>query len=57
MRTTLASLWVTSEIMRRNGWDIRVHSRCSPHRSGTVFSITMPLRSAVARIEPAVAVA
>jgi signal transduction histidine kinase len=57
MRTTLASLWVTGEIMRRNGWDIRVRSRCGPHRSGTVFSITMPLQSSAARIESAVAVA
>ena len=57
MRTTLASLWVTGEIMRRSGWDIRVRSRCGPHRSGTVFSIVMPLQSSAARIESAVAVA
>lgn len=37
-------LWVTGEIIRRNGWTIRVRSRCGPYQSGTVFSITMPLR-------------
>jgi signal transduction histidine kinase len=50
-------LWVTGEIMRRNGWDIRVRSRSGSSRSGTVFSITMPLRSATARFETAAAVA
>ena len=50
-------LWVTGEIIRRNGWDIRVRSRCGPHRSGTAFSITMPLRSAAAQVEHAAAVA
>ena len=50
-------LWVTGEIIRRNDWDIRVRSRCGPHGSGTVFSITMPLRSAGVRMESAVAVA
>lgn len=38
-------LWVTGEILRRNGWNIQVRSRCGPLQSGTVFSITMPLRS------------
>ena len=50
-------LWVTGEIMRRNGWDIRVRSRCGPHGSGTVFSITMPLRAAAVHMESAAAVA
>jgi signal transduction histidine kinase len=50
-------LWVTGEIIRRNGWEIRVRSRCTPHHSGTVFSITMPLRSAVAQPESDLAVA
>jgi len=36
-------LWVTSEIVRRNGWTIRVRSHCGPGRSGTVFSISMPV--------------
>lgn len=39
-------LWVTGEIVRRNGWKIQVRSRCGPGRSGTVFSITMPVRVA-----------
>lgn len=38
-------LWVTGEIIRRNGWSIRVRSRCGPRQPGTAFSITMPLRS------------
>jgi signal transduction histidine kinase len=38
-------LWVTGEIIRRNGWNIRVHSRCGPGHTGTAFSITMPLQS------------
>lgn len=37
-------LWVTGEIIRRNGWNIQVRSRCGPRQSGTVFSITMPVR-------------
>ncbi|KAA6459729.1 hybrid sensor histidine kinase/response regulator [Acidobacteria bacterium AB60] len=35
-------LWVTSEIMHKNGWTIRVRSRRAPGRSGTVFSIFIP---------------
>ncbi|MFP5227517.1 MAG: sensor histidine kinase [Acidobacteriota bacterium] len=50
-------LWVTGEIIRRNGWDVRVRSHCGPDRSGTVFSITMPLRVAAPVVEPEVAVA
>ncbi|HEX4007189.1 MAG TPA: ATP-binding protein [Acidobacteriaceae bacterium] len=38
-------LWVTGEIIRRNGWAIRVRTRCAPAAAGTVFSITMPLRT------------
>ncbi len=38
-------LWVTGEIIRRNGWNIRVRSRCGAAGTGTAFSITMPLRS------------
>ena len=57
MRTTLASLWVTGEIMRRSGWDIRVRSRCGLHGSGTVFFIVMPLQSSATRMESAAAVA
>lgn len=50
-------LWVTSEIVRRNGWSIRVRSHCGPGRTGTVFSIAMPATVANAQIEPEVAVA
>lgn len=39
-------LWVTGEIIRRNGWKIQVRSRCGTPRSGTAFSIVMPLRKA-----------
>ncbi len=39
-------LWVTGEIIRRNGWNIRVRSQCGPRHTGTAFSITMPLRPA-----------
>jgi signal transduction histidine kinase len=35
-------LWVTSEIIRKNGWSIRVRSRRKPGQSGTVFSILIP---------------
>jgi signal transduction histidine kinase len=35
-------LWVTSEILKKNGWPIRVCSNRSPYRSGTVFSIVIP---------------
>jgi signal transduction histidine kinase len=35
-------LWVTSEIIRKNGWSIRVRSSRKPGRSGTMFSIVIP---------------
>ncbi len=35
-------LWVTSEIIRKNGWKIRVHSCRAARRRGTVFSILIP---------------
>lgn len=38
-------LWVTGEIIRRNGWTIRVRSRSGSAKTGTTFSITMPLSS------------
>jgi C4-dicarboxylate-specific signal transduction histidine kinase len=51
-------LWVTGEILRRNGWKMQVRSRCGLLRSGTVFSIVMPAVEAVAaQVEPQVAVA
>ena len=36
-------LWVTSEIMKRNGWKIRVRSCGKPGNSGTAFSIAIPV--------------
>ncbi len=36
-------LWVTAEIVRKNGWSIRVRSCTEPNRSGTTFSILIPL--------------
>ena len=36
-------LWVTGEIIRRNGWTIRVRSRSGKAQSGTTFSISMPI--------------
>lgn len=50
-------LWVTGEIVRRNGWKIRVRSRCNSSRSGTVFTVTMPLRAAVSATQMIEAVA
>jgi signal transduction histidine kinase len=35
-------LWVTAEILKKNGWTIRVRSNRGPGQTGTVFSITMP---------------
>jgi signal transduction histidine kinase len=35
-------LWVTAEIMKRNGWKIRVRSCSRPGHSGTTFSIVIP---------------
>jgi signal transduction histidine kinase len=36
-------LWVTGEIVKKNGWSIRVRSRTNTDASGTVFSITFPV--------------
>ncbi len=38
-------LWVTAEIMKRNGWKIRVRSNRDPERNGTTFSILIPAMS------------
>jgi signal transduction histidine kinase len=35
-------LWVTAEILKKNGWTILVRSNRGPGRTGTAFSITMP---------------
>jgi signal transduction histidine kinase len=40
-------LWVTGEIIRRNGWTIRVRSHSGGAQSGTTFSITMPVSANV----------
>jgi signal transduction histidine kinase len=39
-------LWVTKEIIQKNGWSIRVRSNRNPSRSGTTFSILIPIRVA-----------
>jgi signal transduction histidine kinase len=36
-------LWVTGEIMKKNGWKLRVHSSCNTGRTGTVFSLLVPV--------------
>jgi signal transduction histidine kinase len=36
-------LWVTNEIVGRNGWKIKVRSSRTPGRTGTAFSIQMPI--------------
>lgn len=38
-------LWVTGEIIKKNGWSIRVRSRTNTSASGTVFSIAFPART------------
>lgn len=38
-------LWVTEEIIKKNGWKIQVRSSQCPGRSGTTFSLYMPLLS------------
>ncbi len=35
-------LWVSSEIVKKNGWTIRVRSCTCADKSGTVFSVMMP---------------
>lgn len=35
-------LWVTSEIIKKNGWKIRVRSSRNPGHRGTVFSLVIP---------------
>lgn len=37
-------LWVTGEIVKKNGWSIRIRSRTDPKGSGTVFSLRFPVR-------------
>ena len=40
-------LWVTSEIIKKNGWKIGVRSCRTPGRTGTAFAILIP------RVDPA----
>jgi signal transduction histidine kinase len=35
-------LWVTAEIMKRNGWKVKVRSHHDPSQGGTTFSILIP---------------
>lgn len=35
-------LWVTSEIIKKNGWSIRVRTSRGNHRTGTAFSVIIP---------------
>ena len=46
-------LWVSAEIVDKNGWSIRVRSCTRSGRSGTVFSVLMPVEPAIdATAEP-----
>lgn len=36
-------LWVTDEIVKRNGWRMAVRSSVNPRRRGTIFSLQMPV--------------
>ncbi len=46
-------LWVTEEIMRKNGWTILVRSSTTPGHSGTVFIVFIPVPStARADVQP-----
>lgn len=38
-------LWVTDEIIRKNGWTILVRTSTAPGHSGTVFSVLIPVPS------------
>ncbi len=39
-------LWISREIVEKHGGTIRLHSRTTPGRSGTVFSVFLPLTPA-----------
>jgi hypothetical protein len=41
-QVTGLGLWVTSEIMKKDSWTIRVRSSRNPLHTGTVFSIVIP---------------
>lgn len=43
-------LWVSSEIVQKHGGSIRVRSRASRGRTGTVFSIFLPCRCEVSQV-------
>jgi signal transduction histidine kinase len=40
-------LWVTAEILKRNGWKISVHSSRDRRHRGTTFSIVIPASASV----------
>ncbi|WP_334268442.1 sensor histidine kinase [Edaphobacter sp. HDX4] len=37
-------LWVSDELIKKNGWSMRVRSSTSPESHGTIFSLLIPLR-------------
>jgi signal transduction histidine kinase len=37
-------LWVSDELIKKNGWSMRVRSSTSPRSHGTTFSLLIPLR-------------
>jgi signal transduction histidine kinase len=43
-------LWVTQEIVKKNGWKIHVRSRTAKNSSGTVFSLLIPNAQGTAHI-------
>lgn len=50
-------LWVTGEILRRNGWTMQVRTRTGARGSGTVFSLVMPTIDAATAAEDQVSAA
>jgi signal transduction histidine kinase len=51
-------LWVSAEIVKKNGWSLQVRSSTGSNCSGTVFSLRMPLHvsdpTSTSRAEPSV---
>ena len=45
-------LWVTAEIIKRNGWKIRVRSCSRPGHTGTIFYIVIPCIRPTPRAAP-----
>ncbi len=44
-------LWVSRELVEKHGGSLRVRSSTGPQRSGTVFSLFLPTRGALAKID------